>query len=223
MRGIGKTHVAAAYARSVIAEGQGVVGWVNAESDITQVTGLARIADRLGVADPNGDSAESARRLREHLITRPGPNLIVFDNAHAPDSLRIHLPSFGTTRVVITSTDRQFAEIGIPIDIDEFTRAESIAYLSATALESWTMQVPRPWPRHSETTHSPWRRRRQPSACVATITRAISNNYDNSRSGKLSLATTVNHIHTTRRRCYVWPSPRSKGPTPLELMTGVVA
>ena len=81
LRGVGKTQVAAAYARDRIAAGWGLVGWVNAESRDVLLAGLARGAAAVGVADPEGDSAESARRLREHLETRASSSLLVLDNA----------------------------------------------------------------------------------------------------------------------------------------------
>jgi tetratricopeptide (TPR) repeat protein len=129
LRGIGKTQVAAAYARQCASEGWGLVGWVNAGTRDTLLAGLARIAGRLGVADPEGDSLESARRLREHLETRTGQSLLVFDNATDPDGLRPLLPATGTSQVVITSTDQSFADIGEPVSVAEFTRRESLAYL----------------------------------------------------------------------------------------------
>jgi pimeloyl-ACP methyl ester carboxylesterase len=130
MRGVGKTQLAAAYARSKIGAGCGVVGWVNAETGGDLVAGLARIAERLNVADPNGDSAESARRVTEHLATRRGDDtLIVFDNATDPDELKKFIPAVGT-RVVITSTSRSFTELGTPIDVSEYTPQESIGYLA---------------------------------------------------------------------------------------------
>ena len=129
LRGVGKSQVAAAYARGRLAAGHCLVGWVNADTvDQTRV-GLARIAERLGVADPDGDSAESAKRLREHLATWPGEAVIVFDNATDPDALRPFLPATGRARVVITSTDRAFTTFGSRVDVDEFTREESVAYL----------------------------------------------------------------------------------------------
>lgn len=56
MRGVGKTQLAAAYAREAIDSGIGLVGWVDAETDGALLEGLAAIASRLGVADPEGDS-----------------------------------------------------------------------------------------------------------------------------------------------------------------------
>ncbi|MEV6341272.1 FxSxx-COOH system tetratricopeptide repeat protein [Nocardia vinacea] len=131
MRGVGKTHVAAAYARSWIQDRRGLVGWVNAESVGTAVADLARIAAAVGVQDPKGDSAVSAARLRERLASWPGDSLIVFDNAADPDKLLPLLPTLGRTRVVITSTDAAFTELGEVVEITQFTRAESVEYLRA--------------------------------------------------------------------------------------------
>ena len=130
LRGVGKTQVAAAYARACASEGWDLVGWVNAETRDTLLAGLASIAGRLGVADPEGDSVESARRLREYLQTVTGRALLVFDNATDPDELRIVLPVTGAARVVITSTDQAFADFGESVDIAVFTRRESLRYLS---------------------------------------------------------------------------------------------
>ncbi|MEV0299446.1 FxSxx-COOH system tetratricopeptide repeat protein [Nocardia sp. NPDC050710] len=109
MRGAGKTQVAAAYARWVLDHGQGVVGWVRADSPDTLYGDLGAIADSLGVADPEGDSMRSARRLRDHLNNSAKPGLLVFDNAENPALIHPLLPSRGGARVVITSTDRAFA------------------------------------------------------------------------------------------------------------------
>jgi tetratricopeptide (TPR) repeat protein len=129
LRGVGKTQVAAAYARSRVAAGDRLVGWVNAESRDDLLNGLARIAQRVGVADPDGDSLKSAQRLREHLETRRDGALVVFDNAADPDALLEFLPAGGATRVVITSTDRAFSEFGRAVDVGAFSRAQSLAYL----------------------------------------------------------------------------------------------
>lgn len=130
LRGVGKTQLAAAYARAKIADGCGLVGWVNAESRATMIADLARVAERVRVEDPKGDPRESARRLREHLNARAGEGLLVFDNVADPDDLRQFLPAGGSTKVVITSIDRAFGELGRPIDVAAFNRGESLAYLA---------------------------------------------------------------------------------------------
>jgi hypothetical protein len=112
LRGVGKTHVAAAYARDWRHQGWALVGWVNAETRDVLLAGLARVAHAVGVADPEGDSEESARRLRDHLETRPSRSLLVFDNATDPGELRPFLPATGSTQIVVTSTSQAFAEMG---------------------------------------------------------------------------------------------------------------
>jgi len=82
LRGVGKTQVAAAYARLRVNEGWELIGWVNAETREGTLTGLARIAGRLGVADPEGDSLESAQRLKDHLNARTTTGLLVLDNGN---------------------------------------------------------------------------------------------------------------------------------------------
>ncbi|WP_331761159.1 tetratricopeptide repeat protein [Nocardia sp. NBC_01377] len=137
MRGAGKTQVAAAYAREVIAAGgPGLVAWVNAETSDTLLSGLGEVAARVGVADPDGDSEKSAHRLRDHLSGRDVPALLVIDNAVGPDRVDAFLPVGGVTRVVITSTDRAFAGFGELVDAGAgFARAESVDYLTdATGL-----------------------------------------------------------------------------------------
>jgi len=130
LRGVGKTQLAAAYARERVGQGWGLVGWVNAETADALLAGLARIADRLGVGDPNGDSLESSRRLKEHLDTRTGAGLLVFDNATNADGLRPLLPATGSTQVVITTTDQTFTELGQAVDVAAFSRNESVSYLA---------------------------------------------------------------------------------------------
>jgi DNA-binding SARP family transcriptional activator len=130
LRGAGKTQLAAAYARDRIARGCRLVGWVNAESRDSLLSDLARVAEAAGVADPDGDPVESARRLRDHLTVRAGESLLVFDNADDPALLRPFLPAAGNTQLVITSTGHAFDEFGTPVDVSEFSRDESLGYLA---------------------------------------------------------------------------------------------
>jgi hypothetical protein len=101
---------------------------VGAETSDGLLAGLSRVAERLDVADPEGDSAESARRLREHLTSRAGRGLLVFDNAVDPDGLRLFLPAAGGTQIVVTSTDRSFAELGEMVEVSVFIWDGSAGY-----------------------------------------------------------------------------------------------
>ncbi|MGK8491833.1 tetratricopeptide repeat protein [Nocardia asiatica] len=131
MRGAGKTQLAAAYARQALDHERGLVGWVNAETVDTLYTGLAEIADHLGVAAPDGDPVKSAHRLRDHLNNHPDRHLLVFDNATDPDQLRAVLPTRGGTRVVITTTNQAMARLAdITVDAGTgYTTDQAHTYL----------------------------------------------------------------------------------------------
>ena len=129
LRGVGKTQLAAAYARQRLADGWGLVGWINAETRQSLVTGLAAVAGRLGVADPRGDSEKSASRLRDELQSRAGEGLLVLDNALSPEDVAPFLLANGGTQVVITSTNQAFAQLGVAVDVSVFGREESVRFL----------------------------------------------------------------------------------------------
>lgn len=129
--GLGKTQVAAAYARSRCEAGWSLVAWVGAETHDDLLAGLARAAAAVGVEDRDGDSQRSAMRLRDFLETRQERGLIVFDNAVDPDGLRPFIPATGTTHVVITTTNQTFADWGEPVPLLLFSPKEAKEYLRA--------------------------------------------------------------------------------------------
>ena len=129
-RGTGKTQVAAEYARTAVADGVELVAWVSGEDHERLLFGLAEVARGLGVADPEGDSEASARRLRDALNARAAAGVLVIDNATDPPVVRRYLPTTGQTRVIITSTDRAFRAAGTEIEVDVFDPADSVVYLT---------------------------------------------------------------------------------------------
>ncbi|MEU0538318.1 FxSxx-COOH system tetratricopeptide repeat protein [Nocardia sp. NPDC005978] len=134
MRGTGKTQLAAAYARHVLDTEKGVlVGWVNAESAGTLHTGLAEIADTLGLTAADGNPVTSAHRLRDHLNNHLDPHLLVLDNATDPDLLRTVLPTRGGTRVVITTTKQAMTRLGDcpAVEIGGYNSSEANEFLRA--------------------------------------------------------------------------------------------
>ncbi|MGH3997998.1 MAG: tetratricopeptide repeat protein, partial [Pseudonocardiaceae bacterium] len=135
-RGVGKTQLAAAYARQQAAAGCPLVAWVSAETADTLIAGLDEVARAVGVADPKGDSTASAVRLRDHLQTRQDMALIVIDNAADADQVRHFVPVTGVCQVIVTSTDQAVAQLGNRVDISEFDRGQSLTYLrSRTGLD----------------------------------------------------------------------------------------
>jgi tetratricopeptide (TPR) repeat protein len=133
LRGVGKTQLAAAYARRRISDGWPLVAWINAEARDTLITGLAEVAEKLELPAPDnaGDSLKAALLLRDHLNTRTADGLLVFDNATAPGDLRPFLPAAGPTQVVVTSTRESFRSLGTLVRVSHFDRAQSLDFLAA--------------------------------------------------------------------------------------------
>ncbi|MEU2629245.1 FxSxx-COOH system tetratricopeptide repeat protein, partial [Kitasatospora sp. NPDC007106] len=124
--GIGKTQLAIEYAHRFAGECE-LAWWIRAEEPALIGEQLTALAARIGAAPADATPAEAWEALAAELRTR-SRWLLIFDNAEDPAALRPYLPG-GTGHILITSRDPAWHTLAIPLDIDAFTRPESVALL----------------------------------------------------------------------------------------------
>ena len=130
IRGVGKTQVAAAYARRRIADGWRLVAWIDAGDTVSVLAGLAQVAVAAGVGTAGEDARVLAAGLRHWLEVDGTRRLVVFDNAADLDELRPYLPAAGAGQVVITSNRQAAAALGTGVPVDVFTQEEALGFLA---------------------------------------------------------------------------------------------
>jgi hypothetical protein len=85
IRGVGKTQLAAQYARHAIAHGWPVVVWLDAETEDGVVAGLDRLATAAGFIG-QANSLDGARSALNWVATHPGPRFWSMTTSRIPTS-----------------------------------------------------------------------------------------------------------------------------------------
>jgi hypothetical protein len=126
MGGVGKTQLAAEYAYR-FAGAYDLAWWVNAERAGLIGAQFAALGTALGCLQPGAD-AEAVKATVLGELRERERWLLVFDNAQSPDDVTGWLPG-GGGHVLITSRERNWAEIAASVEVDVLARAESVAIL----------------------------------------------------------------------------------------------
>ncbi|MGY0234297.1 FxSxx-COOH system tetratricopeptide repeat protein [Longispora urticae] len=123
MGGVGKTQIAAEYVYQHT-DSYDLVWWIPAEQPSMIRASLAMLGDKLAL-QPNEDMHLTAKSVLDALATSPRRWLLVYDNADEHSDIRELLPSAGG-HVIITSRNREWADVYKGIEVTVFDRAESI-------------------------------------------------------------------------------------------------
>jgi tetratricopeptide (TPR) repeat protein len=135
--GVGKTQLAAAYARARLADGWRLIAWVNARDSETLLAGLATVAETAGLSGGGSrpGTADAGQAVRHWLEADGSHRLLVFDGVEDPGLLRPFVPAVGAARVLITTARKSIPELGASVPVDAFSAEEALALLDGrTAL-----------------------------------------------------------------------------------------
>jgi tetratricopeptide (TPR) repeat protein len=130
-QGVGKTQLAAAYARARLAGGWRLIAWVNAQDSESVRVGLAAVADVTGLSDDGSgrSPAEAGHAVRNWLEADGERCLLVFVGAEDPEVLRPFVPVEGAARVLITAARESVAYLGASVPVSVFSAEEALALL----------------------------------------------------------------------------------------------
>ena len=130
MRGVGKSQLAAAYARECEKAGWPLVAWMDASSRNELMAGLAGLAVEMGIDDGKGDPNAAACRCVNRLNSGEGDRLLVFDNVEDFDDLKKLIPHGQGLRVLVTTTVASPGDsAGRLIAVGAFTRPQSVDFI----------------------------------------------------------------------------------------------
>jgi hypothetical protein len=128
--GIGKTQLAVEYAYRY-ASAYDLVWWLPCDDAASAYRALAELRVRLGLPDaaPEADDEGHSELFDRLRRGRPSPRwLLIFDNADEPDEIRPLVRPMGG-HVLITSRNSSWQATGDMLELDAFSREESVEFL----------------------------------------------------------------------------------------------
>jgi tetratricopeptide (TPR) repeat protein len=126
--GVGKTQLAVEYLHRRAPEYE-LVWWITAEDPTQATAALATLGERQDWP-ASVDRAQTVRTVLTKLESGETRWLIVYDNAGSPDDIRPLLPGAGG-HLIVTTRDADWLELGTAVEVDVFTRPESVELLCA--------------------------------------------------------------------------------------------
>jgi len=130
MGGVGKTQLAIEYAYRQMSD-YDVIWWIPADQMPLAKSALAALAPRLGLDDVAPGRVDDAVDAVLDALRRGEPYsrwLLIFDNADQPEDVRELLP-VGTGHVIVTSRNHRWQNIADSVEVDVFSRPESLQFL----------------------------------------------------------------------------------------------
>jgi tetratricopeptide (TPR) repeat protein len=127
--GVGKSQIAIEYAYRHRGD-YDVIWWVPSERPAQILASLIELGNRLGLEVGN-EVISAVPKVRDALRagTPFGNWLLVFDNAETPETVRGYFPEEGTGKVLITSRNQEWSAIAESLEVDVFSRPESVRLL----------------------------------------------------------------------------------------------